>query len=87
MVAVAGHRLGNRCLWPFSAGAQGPFSSSALYQNIATFKSQIFPSLPNNIAKRITQIEKLHVMIFMISGFMNQLISFFMLSIFVVFFC
>ena len=29
MVAVAGHRLGNRCLWPFSAGAQGLFSSSA----------------------------------------------------------
>ena len=28
MVAVAGNRLGNRCLWPFSAGAQGPFSSS-----------------------------------------------------------
>ena len=29
MVAVAGHRLGNRWLWPFSAGAQVPFSSSA----------------------------------------------------------
>ena len=28
LVVVAGHRLGNRCLWPFSAGAQGPFSSS-----------------------------------------------------------
>ena len=28
MVAVAGHRLGNRFLWPFSAGAEGLFSSS-----------------------------------------------------------
>ena len=31
LVAVAGHRLGNRFLWPFSAGAEDMFSSSESY--------------------------------------------------------
>jgi hypothetical protein len=32
LAVVAGHRLGNRFLWPFSAGAEGLFSSSVLTQ-------------------------------------------------------